>query len=215
MTVESESALIQELGAFDTATLHEAQGRTGAMDWRIKPVYQGMKLLGVAVPVWCHPADNLAIHRAVAQARPGDVLVVDAGGYVEAGHWGEVLTAAAQARGVAGLVIDGGVRDIQAVRRRGFSLFARGVSMRAAVKEQPGRVNEPVICGGVHVRPGDFVIGDDDGVVIVARERAAAVLAAAREREAKEARVMELLQGGKTTLELLGLTDLLRRKGAL
>lgn len=209
----SEQALLDALKEIDTATIHEAQGREGAMEWYIKPVYQGMRVVGRALPVWCHPGDNLAIHRAVARAQPGDVIVVDGGAYEMAGYWGEVLTVAAQARGVAGLVIDGAVRDVRAIAKRNFPLFARSVSMRAAVKEQPGKVNVPVVCGGVQVNPGDLVFGDDDGVVIVAREKAEAVLEAARAREAKEAGLMQQLQAGRTTLELLGLTEILDRKG--
>lgn len=205
--------LLQALAELDTATVYESQGRLGAMAAYMKPVYPGMRVVGTALPVWCQPGDNLAIHRAVAEAEPGDVLVVDGGGFVDGGYWGEVLTVAAQARGVAGLVIDGGVRDIQAIRCRGFPVFARGVSMRACVKEQPGRVGTPVVCGGVVVHRGDVILGDDDGVVVVSAGQVRAVLAKARERSQKEAVLMEQLQSGKTTLELLGLDEVLRSKG--
>lgn len=198
--------LLEALGKQDTATLHEASGREGAMVHTIKSIAPGMRLCGPARTVWCQAADNLAIHRAVADAKPGEVLVIDAGGYREAGHWGEVLTAAAQGKGIAGVVIDGGVRDVWSVAKRGFPVFARGISIKAAVKEFPGKVNEPVVCGGVLVHPGDIVVGDEDGVVIIAREKAEEVLRQALVREDREAKLMRVLEEGEqTTLDLLGL----------
>ena len=202
----------EALAQLDSATLYEAAGREGALHFAIKPVWASGTAAGPALTVRCHPGDNLALHRAVAQAEPGDVLVVDAAGDV-GGYWGEVLTAAAQARGVRALVIDGGVRDSAALRRRGFPAWARGVGIRGCVKATPGVVGEPITCGGVAVRTGDFVVGDADGVVVIAQERAADVLQAAKRRVEEEARLMGRLQGGELTLDLLGLREVLHADG--
>ena len=120
----------------------------------------------------------MTLHAAIALAEPGDVIVADVGQCVEAGHWGEITTVAAQVRGVTGLIINGGVRDLDPILQRGFPIFSRSVSMKATVKKTPGLINHPIVCGGVTVHPGDLVLGDDDGVVVVAREQAEAVLAA-------------------------------------
>lgn len=188
------------------ATVYEAAGKQGAMSG-VRPVAAGMRVCGRALTVRCQPADNLTLHAAVAMANPGDVIVADVGGFVDAGHWGEILTVAAQQRGVRGLVINGGVRDVEAAQRREFPVFAGGVSMKATVKEVPGVINEEIVCGGVAVAPGDVVLGDDDGVVIVAAERASAALEAALAREAAEDEVMRRLAGGETTLDILGFRD--------
>ena len=210
-TVASDP-IVAQLAGFDPATLHEAAGRVGAVDPAIKPVSPGASVAGRAFTARCHPGDNLAIHRAVAAAEPGDVLVVDAGGHV-AGYWGEVLAVAAQARGIRGLIIDGGVRDSVAQRRRGFPLWARGVSVLGTVKVTPGTIGESITCGGVPVRPGDYVAADDDGVVVIPCERVVRVLKAARERVENEAVLMERLEAGELTLDLLNLRDVLARSG--
>ena len=206
MTTETRVAdpIPAQLGQFDPATLHQAGGRIGALDPAIKPIWPEASVSGRAFTARCHPGDNLAIHRAVAAAQPGDVLVVDAGGDVE-GYWGEVLAASAQGRGILGLVIDGGCRDAVALQRRGFPVWSRGVSIRGCVKVTPGTVGEPIVCGGILVRTGDYVVGDRDGVVVIPRERAAEVLEAARQRVDKEAAMMKRLEAGELTLDLLGL----------
>ncbi len=205
--------LIARFAGQSAATVYEAAGRVGAMTHEIRPIAPDMKLCGSALTVRCQPADNLTLHVAIALAQPGDVIVADVGECVEAGHWGEITTVAALARGVAGLVINGGVRDVEPIRRRGFPVFARSVSMKAAVKETPGQVNHPITCGGVLVRPGDLVLGDGDGVVIVARERAEEVLAAAVAREERETEVMHRLEAGELTLDVLGFRRALDRHG--
>lgn len=187
------------------ATLHEAAGQRGAMEAAIHPVAPGMRVFGLALPVRCQPCDNLTLHAAIAMAEPGQVIIADVANFTEAGHWGEILTVAAQARQVAGLVINGGVRDVEAAQRRGFPVFARSVSMRATVKRVCGTINEPIICGGVPVRPGDVVVGDDDGVVVIPAEEADAVLRAAVAREEREAEIMRRLETGALTVDLLGL----------
>ncbi len=186
------------------ATVYEAAGQSGAMDAGVHAVGPRMQLCGPALPLRCQPGDNLTLHAAIAVARPGDVIVADVSDFVEAGHWGEVLTVAAQAKKIAGLVINGGVRDVEAAQRRSFPVFARGVSMKATVKRVFGAIDVPVTCGGVNVRPGDLVLADDDGVVVVAAERVEDVLQKAVEREDRERDVMQRLEAGELTLDILG-----------
>jgi len=186
------------------ATVYEAAGQQGAMAHTIRSIAPGMKLCGSALTVQCHPADNLTLHAAIALAAPGDVIVADVGECVEAGHWGEITTVAAQVRGVAGLVINGGVRDIEPIHQRGFPVFSQSVSMKATVKKTPGLINHPIVCGGVAIHPGDLILGDDDGVVVVAQAQAETVLAGAIAREEREAEVMRRLQAGELTLDVLG-----------
>lgn len=188
--------------ALDAATVHEAYGRRGDLSGRIRPIQQGAKVAGRAVTAVVHPGDNRAIHRAVLAAGEGDVLVVDAAGHV-AGYWGEILAVAAQARGIAGLVIDGGVRDTAALRARGFPVWAVGTSVHGTVKVTAGRVGETVSVGGVVVNNGDYVVADDDGVVVVAAADVEGVVLAARERELKEQRIMAALAEGGNTLDLM------------
>ena len=205
--------IIEAFRQHAAATVYEASGKQGAMDHTIRAIVPGARLCASALTVRCHPADNLTLHAAIALASPGDAIVADVGEFADAGHWGEITTVAAQARGVAGLVINGGVRDVAPIRQRGFPVFARGVCMRATVKETPGAINHPIVCGGSLVRPGDLVLGDDDGVVIVAQERAAAVLAATVAREQREAEVMRRLEAGELTLDILGFRQALERQG--
>lgn len=194
-------------------TVYEAAGQQGAMESSIRAIRPGMKLCGRALTVRCQPADNLTLHAAIAMAQPGDVIVADVGDFEEAGHWGEITTVAAQARGVAGLVINGGVRDVAPIQRRGFPVFARAISMKATVKAVPGTINHPIMCAGVMVRPGDLLLADDDGVVVVPRERAAEIIAASIEREEREAGVMRRIEAGELTLDILGFRAALERHG--
>jgi 4-hydroxy-4-methyl-2-oxoglutarate aldolase len=193
------------LADLTAATLHEAMGRRGALPFPIKPIYPGMRVCGAALTVDCPPGDNLTIHMAIERARPGDVLVVDAKGYVEAGPFGDVLATACRARGIAGIVIDGCVRDGAALAAMGFPAFARGLNMKGTTKAVAGAVGVPIICAGVAVAPGDAVVGDDDGVVIVPRTDIATTRAAAADREREEARLREEILAGATTMDLLGL----------
>jgi 4-hydroxy-4-methyl-2-oxoglutarate aldolase len=205
--VSDDEVVVARLREMDVATVHEAAGRHGNLAASIRPIQQGVTIAGPALTAACQPGDNLAIHRAVATAPAGSVLVVAAGGHV-AGYWGEILAVAAQHRGIVGLVIDGGARDTAALRRRGFPVWSAGVSVHGTVKSDPGQVDTPVSVGGVIVRPGDYVLADDDGVVVVARERVAEVLDAADARAAKEERIMSALADGSgTTIELMGLSE--------
>jgi 4-hydroxy-4-methyl-2-oxoglutarate aldolase len=202
----------ERLATIDTATIHEAQSRLGALDPTIKSAWPAPRTAGRAFTVRCHPGDNLAIHRAVAVAEADDMLVVDAGGHL-AGYWGEVLAVAAQARGIAGLVIDGGCRDVEAVAELGFGMWSRGVSIAGCAKATPGWIGEPIACGGIVVRTGDFIVADGDGVVAVPAELIEATAAAADARIAKEQGMMERLRAGELTLDLFGLRDALAHHG--
>jgi len=167
-------------------------------------VWSGARLIGPAFPVAAVGGDNLALHHAVVAAAPGDVLVVDAQG-AAAGHWGEILAVAAHARGLRGLVIDGAVRDIDALADRRFPVFARGISPCGTSKQYPGRLGEPVTVGGVQVRRRDLVVGDADGVVVVPAAQAPRAIERARGREAHERELMAKLAAGSSTLELYDL----------
>lgn len=196
--------MIDELLRHGTSTLCEASGLPSALDYNIRPVWPGATIVGAALPVRCAPGDNLAIHLAVAQAEPGDVLVVDGHGYI-AGYWGEILTVAAQARGIAGLVIDGGVRDLAALEKRKFPVFARGIAMCAAVKLHAPSVGEPIVVADVAIAPGDLIVADADGVVAIPQTAVERTLAGARQRSDKEAAIMRRLEAGETTVQILGL----------
>jgi 4-hydroxy-4-methyl-2-oxoglutarate aldolase len=199
---EAQLATLKRLG---TATVHEAQGQKGAFDSGLKPLDPSRRLAGSALTVECRPSDNLAIHFALLKARPGDVLVVDAKGFVEAGPWGDIMTLAAQQAGVAGLVIDGSVRDSDSIIRMGFPTYSRALSIKGTGKAHGGRVDVPIICGGVVIRPGDIILGDRDGLVAIAQEEIDLVIRLSEERERKEEALRIALRSGRTTVELLGL----------
>ena len=192
---------------FDPATLYEASGRRGMVDPAIRPAWRGARVCGPAVTVDCPPGDNLMLHVAVAQARPGVVIVATVGGYLLAGAWGEILTEAARARGLAGLVIDGAVRDIDAIEASGFPVFSRGLAIGSCTKERPGKLDAAIQLGGATVRPGDLVFGNADGLVIVEHDRIDDVYQAAAGRRRKELEIITKLREGRTTMELLGLKE--------
>jgi 4-hydroxy-4-methyl-2-oxoglutarate aldolase len=203
MTISPE--LIRQLAEFDAATLYEAAGQRGMVDPAIKPMWLGAKVCGPAVTVSCPPRDNLMLHHAVAMAEPGSVLVATADRYQYAGTWGEVLSVAAQARGIAGLVIDGAVRDIEAITKRRFPVFSRGLAIGGCKKERIGTLHEPIDVGGVTVYSGDIVVGTADGVVILEIRSIGQVLQDAIARREREAELFRQLQAGKTTIEILNL----------
>jgi 4-hydroxy-4-methyl-2-oxoglutarate aldolase len=189
------------------ATLHEAAGRTGDLPPWIKPACARFLLAGPAITVSCPNGDNLWIHRALNIANPGDVLVVQTGDGAEFGYWGEVMSTAARARGLAGLVIDGGVRDAPLLRELGFPVFSRGLCIRGTIKDAAARgwINAPILIGETVIHAGDLIVGDEDGVVRLERSRAAEIIDAARGRDAKEALMCEKLIAGASTLDLMGL----------
>jgi len=202
---------LKQLGAFSAATLHEAMGRKGAMPVFIKPIYPGMHVCGSALTVACPPGDNLTIHAAIEYATAGDVLVVDCGGHEEAGPFGDVMATACKAKGIVGIVIDGCVRDGATLRDMGFPAFARGLNIKGTSKRLFGSIGRPIVFAGVPIAPGDAVVGDDDGVVVVPRAEIATTIAAAREREQSESAMRKSLSAGATTVDLLGLRDVLSK----
>ncbi|MCL6564223.1 MAG: RraA family protein [Firmicutes bacterium] len=202
----AERQWLEELAHFSSATLHEAGAKFGALPPEIKPLDPGWRLCGVATTVATAPYDNLWIHRAIYAAAPGSVLVVDTAMAYFAGYWGGVMTHAAMARGLGGLVIDGCVRDAAELRQLNWPVFSRGLCIQGTRKEPaaPGGVNIPVRLGQTWVYPRDLVVGDEDGVVVIRRQDLSAVLERARQREAAEAKIREALRQGATTLELYG-----------
>jgi 4-hydroxy-4-methyl-2-oxoglutarate aldolase len=202
-----DSALIERARAFPTSTLHEAAGKIGALPAAIKPAASSFRICGPAVTVHSPPLDNLWLHRAIYAAKPGDVLVVTVGGHYEAGYWGEVMSTAAKACGLGGLVIDGMVRDGELLEGIGFPVFARGLCMRGTGKDFDARgwINAPVQIDDVVIHPGDLVVGDADGVLALPPDRIEDTLGAAKNREEFEAGVMRRLVEGETTLDVFGL----------
>lgn len=204
-TIEQLTRL-KELGA---ATVYEGQGAFGAFDNGIKPLDPEVRLAGPAITVDTRPADNLQIHFALEMAKPGDVLVIDAKGFMEAGPWGDILTLQAMEMGLAGLVIDGCVRDASDVIKSGLPVFCRGISMKGTEKKARGEINVPIVIGGVCVSPGDVIVGDRDGIVSVPKDTVASALEASEVRKRLEDDMRSAIQSGGTTAQLLGLS----RKG--
>lgn len=190
---------------FGTATLGEAWPATRVIAAPLRPLTPGMSFAGTALTVQCRPGDNLALHRAIAVARAGDVLVVDYGGNVESGPFGEIMALACQMRGIAGLVIDGAVRDSIQIAALGFPVFARGLNIRGTTKLDRGSIGDPVTLGGVTVQTGDVVLADADAVVTLDASDLDAAVAAARARADNETIMKDRLRAGETTLGILGL----------
>ncbi|NJD01899.1 MAG: 4-carboxy-4-hydroxy-2-oxoadipate aldolase/oxaloacetate decarboxylase [Ruminiclostridium sp.] len=203
--------ILNAFSLMNAAALHESMGKAGALSGGIKAVRPGARVWGSALTVQCRPGDNLLIHKALSISEPGDVLVVTTGGYTEAGIWGEIMTVAAMVRGISGLVTDGSVRDTAAIQERGFPVFSRGISIKGTAKLAPGKINNPIVIGGVTVNPGDIIFGDDDGLVAIPPDKAEEVLIAARQREDRERIIMERLESGETTMDLLGLNEAFKR----
>lgn len=201
-----DAATLAAARALPTATLHEAGGKIGALPSPIKPIAPGMTCTGPALTVHSPPGDNLWLHRALEIARPGDVMVVHCSGAYEHGYWGEIMATMALARGLAGLVIDGCVRDGRLLAGMGLPVFARGLCIRGTGKDfgAIGWLNHPVWMGDVVVHAGDLVVGDDDGVVVLPQARAADIVAKGRQREADEAAILQRLQAGASTLDIYG-----------
>lgn len=213
MTRRPSPEELEQLKRFGAATVHEAQGQKGALSSAIKPLDPAMRLAGPALTVDCRPDDNLAIHYALTIARPGDVIVVDAKGFVEAGAWGDVMTLMARKKGVAGLVIDGSVRDAGAIVGMGFPVFSRGISIKGTAKNQPGGVDVPITCGGVRINPGDVVLGDRDGVVVIEADFVPQAISLSRQREEKENAFRRAIEEGRPLAELIGLPQVFERLG--
>lgn len=209
----SEALLDQFADYCESALLHEALGKQGALTGAFRPAWPGARLLGSALTVQGVPQDNLMLHIAISVARPRDVLVAAVNEFTEGGLWGEIATVAAQQRGVAGLLTDGAVRDTEAIARLGFPVFSRGISIKGTTKRQKGTINHPIPIGGVMVCPGDIIVGDADGVVVVPLARAERTLEAARQIRQRESEILREIKAGKLTLDLLDLRPAMRELG--
>lgn len=203
----------EALGQLGVATVHEAQGRTGLMHHRLRPIYRGPAIGGTAVTCTLPPGDNWMIHVAVEQCRPGDILVAATIAEAHSGYFGELLGTSLKAHGVRGLILDAGCRDISELEEMGFPVWSRSISAHGTVKETLGDVNVPVSCGEALVAPGDVIVADNDGVVVVPRLSAGEVRAAAEARLEKEARSRKRYQAGELGLDVNDMRGRLAEKG--
>ena len=209
----ADAALVKRLGVLGASTVHEAYGRAGLMKPYLRPAWPGGEAAGTAVTVLAHPGDNWMIHVAVEQCKAGDILVVGCTADNTDGMFGDLLATSLQARGVLGLVIDAGARDVKSLREMGFPVWSKAVSAKGTVKATLGAVNIPVVCAGINVHPGDAVIADDDGVVVVRRQDIGDVVAKGEKRHADEEGKRKKLAAGELGLDMYGMREPLAKAG--
>jgi 4-hydroxy-4-methyl-2-oxoglutarate aldolase len=205
--------IVKAFSTLATATIHEASGRKGYIDYAIKPINRGMKICGPAFTVQCAPGDNLMLHKALECAQPSDVIVASVGSAYDYGYFGNLMATSALARGVGGLCIDGCIRDSAEIVASGFPIFARGFCIRGTNKATIGVVNYPTVFGSQTIFPGDLIIGDDDGLVVVRLEECADVLEKARERVSKEVDKEAVLKTGVSSVEFNKLGPVMQKAG--
>ena len=211
--IRTEAEHVKTLGDLGVATVHEAQARTGLMRPYMRPIYPNAKAAGTAVTISCQSGDNLMIHAAIEFCQKGDILVVTTTSESTDGMFGELLAESARAHGVVGLIIDAGVRDVRDLTEMDFPVWSKAVHAQGTVKATAGSVNVPVVCAGAAVRPGDVIVADTDGVVVVKRETAAEVARLASERFAKEQKTRERLKAGELGVDFYGLRAKLAELG--